>query len=59
MRTAAGITGTKILQSKQREQFLGLHEEGFEFLISSITQDMLFKAEELMLCSNLHVSREY
>lgn len=45
MPTAAGITGTKIFQSKQKEQFLGLHEEGFEFLISSITQDTLFKAE--------------
>lgn len=45
MHTAAGITGTKIFQSKQREQFLGLHEERFEFLISSITQDTLLKAE--------------
>lgn len=45
MHTAAGITGTKIFQSKQREQFLGLREEGFEFLISSITQDTLFEAE--------------
>ena len=42
MHTAAGITGTKIFQ---REQFLGLYEEGFEFLMSSITQYMLFKAE--------------
>jgi len=45
MRTAAGITGTKIFQSKQREQFLGLHAEGFEFLISSMRQEMYFKAE--------------
>lgn len=45
MHTAAGITGTKIFQSKQREQYLGLHEEAFEFLISSVTQDTLFSAE--------------
>lgn len=40
-----GSLAQKIFQSKQREQFLGLHEEGFEFLISSVIQDMLFKAE--------------
>jgi len=45
MHTAAGITGTEIFQSKQREKFLGLHEEGFEYLISSIIQDMVFEAE--------------